>query len=157
PGLTADVLEQLGEDTAERFRGEGSRVWGGLFDRRLASGCLRFATRTPQRREAAPPARRDLVDETVALLPEALDLLDQELPLVAGLLQDLLRGVLGSRADLVGGAQRAREGVAYRGVELLVDRDALAGGIELRLERADSFGELADTVGKRSDDVTGRA
>ena len=92
---------------------------------------MRFATRTAKSGEAAAPVRRDLVDETVALLPEPLDLLDQELPLVASLLQDLLRSILGSHADLVRGAKRPRESVANGCVKLLVDRDALTRGVKL--------------------------
>lgn len=156
PGLTPDIFQQLGEYTAERFRRERARVGSGLLGRGLSSGS-RFAAWTAKGGEPTPPGRRDLVNEAVALPAEALDLLDEHLPFLAGLLEDLLRGVLGSSPDLVRRTERARESVADGCVELLVDRDAFARGIELRLERADSFGELADAVGEGTDDVAGRA
>jgi len=154
--LATDVLEELGEDTAERFSGEGAGVRRGLLGRLLGSGS-RSATRTAKRGESAAPGRCDLVYETVALLAEPFDLFDHDLPFFASLLEDLLRRVFGSGADLVGGAECARERVANGSVELLVNGDALPRGLKLRLERADSFGELAHTVGERANDVPGRA
>ncbi|HVD52271.1 MAG TPA: hypothetical protein VNB51_09545 [Candidatus Udaeobacter sp.] len=66
-----------------------------------------IATWTAKRGEAAAPVRGDLVDEAIALLAQPLDLLDQDLPLVTGLLEDLLRCVLRSGADLVRRPKRA--------------------------------------------------
>ena len=120
--------------------------------------CGTAASRRGPRSAEKPLRRFDAISsEAVALLAEPLDLFDQHLPLVTGLLEDLLGGVLGSCADLVSSAQRAGQGVAYGRIELLVDRDALVCGIELRFERADALGELADTIGERADDVAGRA
>ena len=154
--LTADVFEELGEYTAQCIRRESTRIRCGLLGYLLLR-YSRFAPRAAQRGKATSPVRCDLVDEAVALLAEPLDLFDQHLPLVTGLLEDLLGGVLGACADLVSSAQRAGQGVAYGRIELLVDRNALVCGIELRLERADALGELADTIGERADDVAGRA
>ena len=38
---------------------------------------------------------------------------------------------------------------------ILVDLDPLLGGLKLRLEQRDTFGELRDARGERSDDVIG--
>ena len=108
-------------------------------------------------REAAPACRRDLVDEAVAFVTEAIDLLEQHLPLFSRLLEDLLRGAFSARPDLVSGPQRAGHGLADRGVELFVDGDALAGGVEVGLQRRGALGQLGDSVGKRANDVAGRA
>ena len=152
--LTTDVLEELGEDAAQGLGRLLAGVGRGLFHGPLGR-CL--ASRAPQRGEAAPPGRGDLVDETVPLLAKPFDLLEEHLPLLARLLEDLLRRIFGPSADLVRGPERAGQGVADRGVELFVNGDPLAGGVELRLERGDALGELADAVGQRADDVAGSA
>ena len=48
PGLTADVLEQLGEHTAERLRRERSRIRSRLLDRLLGRRGLGIATWTAE-------------------------------------------------------------------------------------------------------------
>src|SRR5438132_37699 len=73
--LTTDVLEELGEDTAQRVGRERARLGGGLLGRLLRRGS-RFAAWSAERGKAAPPVRRDLVDEAVALFTEPLDLFD---------------------------------------------------------------------------------
>src|SRR5207245_778751 len=71
--LTTDVLEELGEDTAQRVGRERARLGGGLLGRLLRRGS-RFAAWSAERGKAAPPVRRDLVDEAVALFTAPLDL-----------------------------------------------------------------------------------
>src|SRR5207244_2525300 len=109
-GLAPDVFEQLGEDAAEGFCRQSSRVRWGLFLGLLWGwrGCC-FAARTAQGGEPTAAAGCDLVAETVALLAQPLDLIDQDLPFLAGLLEDLLRGVLGSRQYIMRCAKGAWE------------------------------------------------
>src|SRR5204863_428180 len=93
--LTADVFEELGEYTAQCIRRESTRIRCGLLGYLLLR-YSRFAPRAAQRGKATSPVRCDLVDEAVALLAEPLDLFAQHLPLVTGLLEALLGGVLGA-------------------------------------------------------------
>ena len=153
--LLTDVVEKLGEDAAESLGRHRAQLGRALLVRALLRRGGQLAARPAERGDAAASGGRDLIHEAVALVAQPFDLLEQHLPLVPCLHEDLLRGVLGARADLMGRAQRARQPLTEGAVELLVDRHALARDVELGLERGDALGQLADTVGERADDVIG--
>src|SRR4029078_13683160 len=129
----ADVLDDLLEQTAQGLARDGAQ---------LARDMIGGKGTRADGGKATASLCRDLFLEGVALIAQPLDLFEQHAALFAALLEDLFRGDLGALADLIGGAQPAREGVLDLGVVLLVDGDALGRGLKLRLEQSDALTEL---------------
>ncbi len=95
------------------------------------------------RRDRAAALLRDVVLQLIVLLAQALDLLQEHPALFASLFEDLRGGGLGALADLVRGAQGARERILGGGVVLLVDGRAALGELKIGPELRDLLGELS--------------